>query len=182
MKAFTLVELLTSIAILLVLSSFFLLNPNAGPPRFELKNAAQQIEADIRKAQSFAIAGRALGTTSPLGGWGVFIRQGENCYIVFADVNGNATYDPGTETLCDASSSDPSSERLERFFLPESVSVGQLLAGASSVGDLNIIYIFPELDIRTNGLNQNAQITLESNILDLERTISVNTVGNVTVQ
>lgn len=179
MRSFTLIELIVSLGVLLVLSAILLVNPSRGPESYRFINTVQKVVADIGRAKSFSLGAKAFKTSVPTGGWGIHFVKGANCYILFGDENANALYDNAGETLCDPNSEIPGSERFERIFLEENVEIS-LLAPADSV---DIIYLPPLPRVFVNGLETtNGTITLRSKILNTTKTITANTVGNVSTQ
>ncbi|MBI3335383.1 MAG: hypothetical protein HY001_02700 [Candidatus Portnoybacteria bacterium] len=179
MRSFTLVELIVSLAVLIILSSILLVSPSRGPESYRFTATVQKLVADIERAKSFSLGARVFKASVPSGGWGVHFVKGESCYILFGDENANGLYDGAGETLCDANAASPASERFERVFLSEGVEIS-LLTPTDSV---DIIYLPPLPRIFVNGSETtNVQITLRSKALNVTKTIIANIVGNVSVQ
>jgi prepilin-type N-terminal cleavage/methylation domain-containing protein len=99
-KGFTLVELLTVLAIILTLISIFFPLYRTAQKQYILESAAQKLAQDIRRAQEMAISARVCG---PCGnkvppGYGIYLQQGNTSYFIYADTNpaqGNEIYDGG---------------------------------------------------------------------------------------
>jgi len=99
-KGFTLVELLTVLAIILTLISIFFPLYRIAQKQYILESAAQKLAQDIRRAQEMAISARICG---PCGnkvppGYGIYLQQGNTFYFIYADTNpaqGNEIYDGG---------------------------------------------------------------------------------------
>jgi len=97
---FTLVELLTVLAIIFTLTSISLPFYRTAQKQYILENASQKLVQDIRRAQEMAISARICG---PCGnkvppGYGIYLQQGNISYFIYADTNpaqGNEIYDGG---------------------------------------------------------------------------------------
>jgi len=94
-SGFTLVELLVSIAILMIMSSMVLVDYNISGRNSALLLEAHKFAGDARRAQNMAIGSSELESTGsvPIGGWGIYILN-DHTYYIFAD-NGNEEYDVG---------------------------------------------------------------------------------------
>lgn len=186
MKSFTLIELLVSVSIVVILSAMLLLSPRRSSEPFELANAAQKFVSDIQRVQGFALATRDFGGSSiPAGGgWGIYLQENKRCYVIFADAGiPNKRYDPSPGDLCDTS--QVGGELLERVFLPHSVS---FRAGSfTPAGLATIIFLPPRPNVTFSDsagnvlLGPSASVTLELKSIGNQKTITVNTVGNASV-
>ena len=94
-NAFTLIEMLVAIGILVAMSTMFLSNYRGAGQRSALKIEAHKFAGDVRKAQNMAMGAIEYNGSIPAGGWGVYIPDtaADNTYIIFADLNGNEDYD-----------------------------------------------------------------------------------------
>jgi len=97
-KGFTLIELLTVLAIITILTSLSLPSYRSAQRKYLLENSARKLAQDIRRAEEMAISTRKCcgGIIPP--GYGVYLKQGENYYLIYADTNpasGNEKYDGG---------------------------------------------------------------------------------------
>lgn len=183
MKAFTLLELLVSTSILIILAGFVLFSQNRAPQTYDLLNAAQRLETEFRKVQGFALATKEFPTTipsPPLGGWGIHLAMNANCYIIFGDKNNNGTFDPGPTELanpCDASKNDSAnaSERFERIFLPNTVTISALSPGQI----MDIVYQAPLLSMLVNGFASSGSYSVIVSNKVASRSVTINAVGNI---
>jgi len=91
-SAFTLIELIITVAIIALISGIFLANYYGSEPQSQLINATSALMRDLRLAQTRGATGLNYGSTTPVG-WGININTGESKYILFADLNGNQIYD-----------------------------------------------------------------------------------------
>lgn len=127
LKGFTLIEMLVSMAILAVVSGLVIANIRGGSRGDEVRQAAQIVAGEFRKAQTMTIAGKTVwrcragalaGRTcpsqldgdcgaggecrdeAPPGGFGIRVSavSGQNQQIItFADADGDRRFDTGEE-------------------------------------------------------------------------------------
>ena len=95
--SFTLIELLVVIAIIVILSTIVLANYRGGEEQYALQRSAHQLAQDIRKAEEMAMASKEFNGEIPQGGYGIYLVENSNSYILFADVDGEKDYDSGEE-------------------------------------------------------------------------------------
>jgi len=96
-KGFTLVELLTSIFIIILLAGIIFTNYRQGGQQFALQRSANKLTQDIRRAQQMAMGASehsiCVGNPSYRRGWGIYLNSGSpNQYILFADCDGDENY------------------------------------------------------------------------------------------
>mgnify|MGYP000016159755 CR=1 FL=1 len=103
-NGFTLVELLTVLAIIFTLTSISFPLYRTAQKQYILENAAQKFAQDIRRVQEMAISARICepcqNRVPP--GYGIYLRQGDSSYLVYADTNpsqGNERYDGGDRII-----------------------------------------------------------------------------------
>ncbi|MCU0679877.1 MAG: prepilin-type N-terminal cleavage/methylation domain-containing protein [Planctomycetes bacterium] len=95
-NAFTLIEVIVSLGIIAVLSTFVVLNYHSINKRNNLTMTSAKILSDFRLAQSYSLGSRSYGDVLPLGGWGLYFDLNTaSSYQFFADLNGNGQYDLG---------------------------------------------------------------------------------------
>ncbi len=100
--AFTLIEMVVSLGIIMVISVIFIANYRSSNKRTDLIMTAQSLVADIHAAQNSSLGLVKYGDIVPAGGWGVNFNKNNNTYTIFADlqepfVTGNLSFDPNTE-------------------------------------------------------------------------------------
>lgn len=104
-SGFTIIELLTVIAIILFLSAMVFANYRAGNNELSLELAANNVAADIRKAQEMGLSAPGVPGLADqrIGGYGIYFTSaaGSNkSYSIFADNNPlNGKFDPGDKVL-----------------------------------------------------------------------------------
>lgn len=190
-KAFSIIEMLVSVGILLILSAIIVSNPNRAPQFYDLVNGAQRVEAELRKTQGFALATKDFKGAPPAGGWGIhFVKTlgtNQRCYIIFAD-DGDGVFEPGAGEQadpCNPNINDTLTERYDRIFLPITIDIANITFGGS-VASLDIVYRAPRLDVVMNTcssscVSPNSIITLQSKGGGTKGVI-INEVGNVEAQ
>lgn len=86
-SAFTLIEMLVSLGIIMLMSLLFITNYQSGTRRTDLIMTAQGIVADIHFAQNNSLGLSRYGAEVPAGGWGINFNKTDNSYTIFADLN-----------------------------------------------------------------------------------------------
>jgi len=95
-KAFTLIEILAVISIIILLSGIVLVNYRVGERQFALQRAAGKLASDIRRAQEMAVASeecQPCGGGIPAGGYGISIVKWSESYKLYADENNDKHYE-----------------------------------------------------------------------------------------
>jgi len=92
---FTLLELVTSMSLIVIITTIFIANYRSSNRRTDLVMTAQKLVADIHMAQNNALGLVKYGGEVPEGGWGIHFDKFEpNHYILFADLNKPESNDP----------------------------------------------------------------------------------------
>lgn len=179
--AFSLVELMVSMGIIVMLSVLFTANYRESNKRTDLVMAAQVMVTDMRYAQSNALGLIAYGENFPSGGWGIHASNfpGENDrYIIFADLNRSDLYDAG--------------EAEERYggriiYLPKNIRIKDITTStyiSSNPSTIDISFLPPDPTTRIihQGTKQNnINIVLENTASGVTKGISVNFLGLIEV-
>lgn len=162
---FTLVELLTSIVIIGIVSTVFIVNYRSSEEKSKIKMITQKAASDIRLAQSYSLASNEFNGSFPAGGWGVhFDVSAPNSYIIFADQDGDRAYD--------------ADEKFKEVFLFGIVRLDSL----SIAGNLaDIVFLPPAPTTYINGAeNSEAKIYfIDKN--NIKKSIQVNFLGLIDV-
>jgi len=187
-SGFTLVELLVTMSILVVITSMILANYPGFSETLALKRTAQEIALTIRQAQVYGLSVREFGAGSGIfPGYGVHfdIAGSPDTFVLFADANGNKSYDAGdgcgglsTECvqmfkistgdkiskLCgDQQSSPPgdcSLSQLDIVYLRPTPTV-TLKSGSSAFSDVNVVVRSPKGEEKTIRVWLSGQIGVE---------------------
>lgn len=180
--AFSLIELIVSMSIIVMLTVLFLANYRDSNKRTDLVMTAQVMVTDIRYAQSNTLGLISYGDTFPPGGWGLYVSSEEslnNRYTIFADLNDNKLYNLGE--------ADESNGGRTIFF-PKNIQIKEINIEGGNVGDVSsadITFLPPDptTRIRVNGSEVViAHIVLENIASGDIRTVYVNFLGLIEVE
>jgi prepilin-type N-terminal cleavage/methylation domain-containing protein len=128
----TLIELITSVALIGIISAIFIANYRTGIKRTDLVMTTQTAVADIRLAQANALGLIKYEDEVPAGGWGVFFSTAaSSSYVIFADKNNNGRFDSGENTEASGG---------RTVSLPGNIRIDQVSLG----GQANIIFLPPD--------------------------------------
>lgn len=174
---FTLVELLTSIFIITLITGLFMVNYRGLDKRSSLSVVKQKLVSDIRTAQNYSLGSKTYdGTNTPAGGWGAhFDTSDTSRYIIFAD--GSTIDDPVGNRVYEAS------EAVEIKTLPAGVIISSLVdidadGAPSNQNNLDIVFFPPDPVTYVNSNStHNAVINLVESINNNTGAISVNFLG-----
>ena len=141
---FSLVELLVSISIITLMSTLFLTNYHSTNERSALILAAQKLSSDVRIAQNKSLGSSEYGDDNiPTGGWGVHIEEGGENYTIFADDNGNYTFDIGEDNISDGA---------EFLKFPPNVTIKEINVNSLEVASLDVVFLPPNPVTFINGI------------------------------
>jgi prepilin-type N-terminal cleavage/methylation domain-containing protein len=143
-KAFTLIEMLVVVGIIVVVTGAVLANSGQLGGQFILQNFAYDMALSIRQAQTYGIAVRKFDSHFNYP-YGMHFDASDNThYILFADVNPNGVFD----------ANNPSSELYQQYEITRGFQIQSLCATPSAGGSgevcglsrLDIIFKRPEPD------------------------------------
>jgi len=103
-KGFTFIEVLVSIAIIMILASILLPGYRSFRYRFALLRSSYKLSHDFRGAQEISVSAKELSTLQVPPGYGIYLKKGllEKTYILYADdypSGGNEQYDLNQDTV-----------------------------------------------------------------------------------
>lgn len=94
-KAFTLIEILTVTAIIIIFTSLTVVSFGPGRQTLALIRSAHKVAQDIRKVSEMALSAKEIqGTVPPK--YGLYFEENSTSYIIFAD-DGDNVYESGEE-------------------------------------------------------------------------------------
>jgi len=90
-KGFTLIEVLVSLSIVVFMAALVLPRYTLMQKRASLLQDSYHLSESIREAQEMAVSGKRVGGSWP-DGYGVYLIEGGENYIIYADMNDDKTY------------------------------------------------------------------------------------------
>lgn len=174
-RGFTLVELMISLAIIVILVSLTIINYNIGFSQNNLINAQSISYQNIRLVQSYALSFKSYNDILP-SYWGAYFEKGVSSIILFADLNGNYSYDVGEADLLLGG---------KIINLPRDIIIDYISWDSA---DLNVLFevgsgkmITYNSDIGIPDIND-WQIELKDNNYDIGKIIRLNSLGQFDVK
>lgn len=105
-SGFTLIEMITSISLIVIITAIFIANYRSNNKRTDLIMTAQTLVSNFHAAQNNTLGLIKYGNAVPAGGWGIYFDiTTPNKYILFADLDRPASDEPGDTHLADSGSS-----------------------------------------------------------------------------
>ncbi|MFH1661812.1 MAG: prepilin-type N-terminal cleavage/methylation domain-containing protein [Candidatus Falkowbacteria bacterium] len=174
-SGFTLVELLTSIFIIALISGVFMANYHVTNEKNKLDLAAQELASNIRLAQNYALGSKEFNGSIPVGGWGVEISYNDVIYKIFADLD-NSMHSWGA----------PVDEDFQVIDLPNGMRINtNNCSGGLDYGMANIVFIPPDPETilwsDNDGLTNEICIDL-NDVSGRIKTIKINKFGLIDIQ
>jgi len=177
-SAFTLLELLVVLSIFVIIASLSIANYRGSNRESQLKMATQELVANIKLAQSYALGSKEFVSRTdprsgqvPSGGWGVhFSVYNPGEYEIVADFDGNHVWDSQRDGL------------FKEVELPEKISITKLIYRSSTVSNLDIFFEPPDPQTFLNQDREgNATIVLYDDLLATASEVTVNFFGLVEI-
>ena len=167
----TLTEILVTIAIIIILSGLVITNSGAGKSQLALSRSANKLAQDIRRAQEMAMSAEKCPTGTGCAGqippgYGIYLIQGGENYLLYADTNPGEIYDGG----------DAGIETI--YFLEKGVYIKDLGPASTSI---NFKPPDPKINISGGGNEVFIVIALKADSTKT-RTIRVNKAGLIFVE
>lgn len=98
-RAFTLVELIVAIAIIITMSAILLPNYQSVRKQFSLLHDIYALAQNLRMAQEMATATQELPDGSVPDGYGIYLVNNGQLYVLYADKDGNEAYTGVSENV-----------------------------------------------------------------------------------
>lgn len=100
-RGFTLVEVLVASGIILLTTSLLFVNWRSAREHLALERAVSQVAQDVTRAQELALRSQAFSCSSgSISGYGLYFDiTTPSSYLLFAECNGNNTYQAGVDGL-----------------------------------------------------------------------------------
>jgi prepilin-type N-terminal cleavage/methylation domain-containing protein len=95
-SGFTLLEMMTSISLIVIITAIFAANYRSNNKRTDLIMTSQTLVSNFHAAQNNTLGLIKYGDAVPAGGWGLYFdTTNPSQYILFADLNRPASDEPG---------------------------------------------------------------------------------------
>ena len=190
---FTLIEMMTSLAIIVMITAIFVSNYRSNNKRIDLTMTAQKLVSDLHAAQNNTLGLVKYGSVVPPGGWGIHLDMSASSssqYILFADLDNPPVNEPDQITPADAGYMSYNSGEGDPGLgarvvtLPAGVVISSLVVengvSTSSVNMANVTFLPP--DPKTNVYDGSTvysalNITLKDKRENAIKTIRVNFLG-----
>ncbi len=179
-KGLSIIELMTVIAIIGILTSVAVIGWRERGEGLALKRSAHQLSQDIRKVQELAMRAEDFEGTISRGGFGIRLIGGVSYYILFADCNASRSYNAtgGAANCKIATIANPFPEQLEIRELEEGVKVISV-----SPSPATITFIPPAPSVSINNFHPTyTSVIITLGINGLTRNITVNNAGLVAIE
>lgn len=175
-KGFSLIELLVSVAILVIVSGLVFFNQSGFNNSILVENLAYEVSLVVRQAQSYGLQSKQaeLGGTFEAG-YGVYFTtdvSGNNKVILYADIDGDKVYnDSGTDI------------ELETLKMAVGNTITNLCVGApcSDVTELDISFIRPDPMAYINTDKNIGEIYITSARNETKKVV-VNKLGQISIE
>ncbi|MCD6271009.1 prepilin-type N-terminal cleavage/methylation domain-containing protein [bacterium] len=179
-RGFTLVELLIAIAIITILASVSFVGYGQRQKEIALQKEANILVSKIEEVKEMAISARYFHNDLPTGGFGVYFNiSSPNSYIIFADCDGDRSYDTTGSPCFDPIHSTNYPEFVERVSFDHGVYIKTLPAPVS----ITFKPPSPDVAIKTSsGLLDELTIKLGVTGSFKEKDIHFNSAGLVYVE
>jgi len=181
-SGFTLIEMVASIAIIVMITGIFIANYHTMNKRSDLIMAAQKLVADLHEAQSDSLGLIKYDNAVPAGGWGVhFSTNSPNQYVLFADLNA-----PGALGYMGYDSNEHDTSKGAKITdLPYNIALSALRVNGVTKPEVNVTFLPP--NPQTNIYDGVATSTeLEIDLLEKRnntvKTIVINFLGLIEVK
>lgn len=165
-RAFTIIELLVVVSIIVLLTALTLPNYRLGDNQLALQRSAYKTSQDLRRALEFAISVKEFNGIIP-SGYGVYFDLDQSDrYIMFADLNSDHIY-------------SGSNEKTEEIVLEGNVVLNSLVP-VDLGSSLTVFFAPPNPTVQF--LPDAAVATINIKVGALQKTIQVNKAGLIAVE
>jgi len=159
-KAFTIIELLVAVSIIVLMTALTLSNYRLGNNQLAIQRSAHRIAQNLRTAQEYAISAKEFNGSMPYG-YGIFFDPGQpQKYILFADLDNNKIY-------------SNTNEKVEEISLESGVTL-------DITSSVTVFFAPPDPTI--SFFPEAASATIDIKAGALQKTIKVNKAGLIAVE
>ncbi|NLZ74672.1 prepilin-type N-terminal cleavage/methylation domain-containing protein [Candidatus Falkowbacteria bacterium] len=189
-KGFTLIEMVTSISLIVIITAVFAANYRSSNKRTDLIMTAQTLVGNFHAAQNNTLGLVKYGDEVPAGGWGIHLDLANpHQYILFADLDRPASDEPGNVHEADIGYAQYNEEDegeidfgARQVYLPAGLEISSLKADSgTSFNSVDITFLPPDprTYIVVDGGNflEAIQITLRDPRENTTKIVRVNFLG-----
>ena len=177
--AFTLLEMIVVIGIIVLISALSFASYKEGQNQYVLQLSAQKLAADLRRAQNMALSTVVTnGGQISGGGYGIYFDKSQNknlTYILFADIDnppGQVVYDSGSDST------------IEEIELKKGVEINTIsLDGDNTYSNSYIIFTPPDPKV-TIGTGSSTELRITVSLIKdstRNRTVTINKFGKIDI-
>ena len=172
-KGFTLIELMTTMSVIAIISAAVFANFSGPEKQLALKRAAYQVAQDIREAEEMALAAADVDCSSKnFCGFGLEFDPAKDIhsYWLFADCENNCA---NSNFKRDSGDKD-----IKQIFLEKAVEIQE-----TAPSQLNVVFSPPDPTVSINSVNWGTEATITLRLLNGQnKKVKVNSVGRVEME
>lgn len=173
-NAFTLIEIIITLAIIAVLFSTLMIGKTKEEERLALQRMAYQLAQDLREAQEMAMgAGKIVCDTETTYNFGVhFNEDWKDYYMFFADCDKSKYYEAGTD------------KDIKKIPLEEKVQIkdfSPIYNSPAYNSVLDIVFTPPDPIVRINGVDWDKEASIIFSLNSYTKTVKINSAGRIEI-
>ena len=192
-SGFTLIEMITSISLIVIITAIFAANYRSNNKRTDLIMASQTLVSNLHAAQNNTLGLIKYGTEVPAGGWGIYFNMATpDRYVLFADLDRPPSDEPGDIHDADsgfmrynASVEGDINQGARVITLPPGLEIGSIKTDSgSSLSSVSVTFLPPDpkTNIFDGSLAYDAiKISLKDTRENTTKTVRVNFLGLIEV-
>lgn len=182
-RGFTLIELLVVMGIFLVITGTVLANHSKFNSSVLLGSLAYNIALSVREAQVYGLSVQTYHANFQVG-YGIDLSAANpNQYVLFADVNADKRYEPGTDSVIQTYAVG-GGHTIQKFCGSNASGATQCSTDSTPIDRLDIVFFRPNPDAYISSANpgyySSAAITVASGSGE-SRTVTVYSTGQISV-
>jgi hypothetical protein len=152
-----------------LLTTLFLAGYKSAGKDSDLRMSAGELMNNIRLAQSNTLGAVEYEGEVPEGGWGVYAEQGEDSYVIYADINEDFSY-------------DEAAEKWRTVDLPEDIFISSIESeSAGATSSVDITFEPPDPITYINGNDRDKVDIVIKDDRDRSKKIRINFFGLIEV-
>lgn len=171
-RGFSLLELLVGITIVTIIGGIYLINYRTMDEDFALERSSYQLAQDIRRAQNMAMSSKEGSGEGFVGGYGIYLTESSDQYVLFRDADGSQNYDPLQD------------QAIETNKFEKGVVVTEIIFNPIVLTDIvSIVFAPPDPKVffNTGGDQNRNQLSLKISINGKNSEVLVNKAGLISI-